>query len=130
VGAGVQRPDRGRPAGEGDGAVEHRLADDTLDLQCPAVADRRGQARAECVELVVQPLLGDLALGDQAAAVPHGSGQGVIDAVGDKPPLALAGQIGHAAQSRSSVLNRREPSWARAAVVSDGANNRTDPGKR
>jgi hypothetical protein len=51
-------------AGERDGAVQHRLADDALDLQCPAVADRRGQARAQRVQLVVQSLLGDLALGD------------------------------------------------------------------
>jgi hypothetical protein len=35
------------------------------------VAGRRGQARAQRVELVVQTLLRDLALGNQAAAIPH-----------------------------------------------------------
>ena len=34
-----------------------------------------------------------------------------------------------AAQSRSSVFMRREPSWALAALVSDGANSRSEPGK-
>jgi hypothetical protein len=35
-----------------------------------------------------------------------------------------------AAQSRSSVLERRDPSWVLAAWVSEGANSRTDPGQR
>jgi hypothetical protein len=35
-----------------------------------------------------------------------------------------------AAQSRSSVLNRRDPRCALAAVVSEGANSRSDPGQR
>ena len=37
---------------------------------------------------------------------------------------------GRAAQSRSSVLKRRDPSCDRAACVSDGANSRSDPGHR
>jgi hypothetical protein len=35
-----------------------------------------------------------------------------------------------AAQSRSSVSKRRDPSWALAAWVSDGAKVRSDPGQR
>ena len=40
-----------------------------------AVPGRRGQARAQGVELVVEPLLGLLAVGDQPAAVPHRGAQ-------------------------------------------------------
>lgn len=63
-------PDRRWAAGEGAGAVQNRLPDHAFEFQCPTVADRRGQARAQRMQLVVEPLLGDLALGDQATAVP------------------------------------------------------------
>src|SRR5437899_2050516 len=46
-----------------------------------------------------------------------------------RPAPCLTSQTS-AAQSRSSVLNRREPSCALAAAVSDGANSRNDPGQR
>jgi hypothetical protein len=41
----------------------------------------------------MQSLLGDLAFGDQAAAVPHRAGQRVIDPVGHDPALPLASQM-------------------------------------
>lgn len=94
MGSSPQRTQRGRSAGEGGGAVEHRLADDTVDLQRPAVPIRGGQTRAERVQLVVQPLLGDLVLGDQAAAMPHRGGECVLDLIGHQPALTLAGEIG------------------------------------
>jgi hypothetical protein len=68
VGSSPQRAQAGRSTGEGGGAVEHRLPDDAVDLQRPAVSVRGGQTRAQRVQLVVQPLPGDLVLGDQAAA--------------------------------------------------------------
>jgi hypothetical protein len=46
------------------------------------------------VQLVVQPLLGDLVLGDQAATVPHRGGERITVVIGDEPALALAGQVG------------------------------------
>ena len=52
------------------------------------------QAGAERMQLVVQALLGDLVLGDQAPAVPDRDGQRVIDAIGDAPALSLPGQVG------------------------------------
>jgi hypothetical protein len=46
------------------------------------------------VQLVVQALLGDLVLGDQAAAVPHRGGQRILQLIGHETALALAGQVG------------------------------------
>src|SRR5829696_1650507 len=74
----AQGTQRGRPTGEGGGAVEHRLPDDAIDMQCPAVPVGSGQPRAERVQLVVQPLLGDLVLGDQATAVAHRGSQEAV----------------------------------------------------
>jgi hypothetical protein len=58
------------------------------------VSVRGGQAGAERVQLIVEALLGDLALGDQAASVPHRGGQRIRDLVGNDAALALPGQIG------------------------------------
>ena len=93
-GSRPQRARSGRPAGERGGALEDRLADDAVDLHRPAVSVRGGQAGAERVQLIVQALLGDLALGDQATAVAHRGGQRVADLVGDDAALPLPGQIG------------------------------------
>src|SRR3954452_25317661 len=46
------------------------------------------------MQLVVQALLGDLVLGDEAPAVPDRDGQRVIDPIGDAPALSLPGQGG------------------------------------
>ena len=80
----------------------------------------------------MQALLGDLARIDQPAAMTHRGGAARRLHLGRAPagPAPWRASQTSAAQSRSSVLNRREPSCARAAVVSEGANSRTDPGQR
>ena len=57
------------------------------------------------------------------------SSASIADGAAGRPAPWRASQTS-AAQSRSSVLNRRVPSCARAAWVSDGANSRSDPGQR
>ena len=129
--ARLQRPRRRRAAGERRRAGQHRLAGRRLQQQRAAVAGRRRQARAQRVELVMQALLqrrcarrragGDDATAPSIASTTCGSA--------GRPAPWRTSQTS-AAQSRSSVLNRRDPSCARAAVVSDGANSRSDPGQR
>jgi hypothetical protein len=87
------------------------------------------QAGAEGRQLVVLALLGDLVLADQTASVAHRRGERVLLLVGDRPALALPRQVSQRG-AVPAVLNRRDPNCARAAVVSEGANSRIDPGNR
>ena len=66
MGAGDQRPDRRRSARECGRASKHRLSGRGLDRQGPTMPRRCRQAGAQSVELVVETLLGDLAVSDQA----------------------------------------------------------------
>jgi hypothetical protein len=78
---------------------------------------RSSQARAEGVQLVVQPLLGDLVLADQAAAMPHRCGQRVVHLVGDDPALTLARQVGQIpAFARMTMAEEATPPVPRAPV--------------
>ena len=95
---------------------------------CPA---GRREARRERVELVVQALPQRLerehelaAMRDRRRASPRPA-----SSTAGRPAPWRASQTS-AAQSRSSVLNRRAPICARAACVSDGANTRNAPGQR
>ena len=66
---------RRRTAFEGERAGQHCLARGALDRQRPTMPGRSRQTRARRVELVMESLLGDLAVTDQTTAVPHSSAQ-------------------------------------------------------
>ena len=126
----LQRPHRWWTAGEGGRTGQDRLADRVLQGQRAAMAGWGRQARAQGLELVVQPLLEGLAVGDQPAPVTNRSQQGIDGVGGGWPPGALAGQPDQRRTITIVGLGARQPSWVRAAWVSDGANSRTDPGQR
>jgi hypothetical protein len=111
---GLQRPHRRRPAGKGGRTGQHRLTDRAFHRQGAAMAGRGGQPWAQRLELVVQALLEDLAVGDQPAPVADRSQQAIHGPVGGWPTGALADQPDQRRTSRSSVLDRRQPSWALA----------------
>jgi hypothetical protein len=90
--SGLKRPHRRRPAGEGGRPRQHGLAGRIVQGQGPAVAGRGRQARAQRLELVVEALLEDLAVGDQPASVTDRPYQGIDGVGGGWPPSALTGQ--------------------------------------
>jgi hypothetical protein len=95
------------------------------------MAGRGGQPGAERLELVMQALLERPAVSDQPPPVADRPDQRLHGVGGDWPAGPLADQPD---QRRTiavvGLVRRREPSWARAAWVSEGANSRTDPGQR
>ena len=108
-----------------------RAAGRHADAAAAWIAEQPVAGRSERdLALVVQTLLGHAAGVDELAAVtdraPAAPRPPTAPTVGRRPGSNQTS----AAQSRSSVLNRREPSCARAACVSDGANSRSDPGQR
>jgi hypothetical protein len=89
--ASSERGDAARPAN----AAAHRqdrLADDALELQRAAVTNRRRQARAQRVELIMQTLLQHTTRVDELAAVAYGPQQRLDDLRLGRPAGALAQQ--------------------------------------
>jgi hypothetical protein len=78
----------------------------------------------------MQPLLGDLPLAGQTAAIPHRGPQRLDRPSLDATALALPGQVGK--RGAVAIIGREPagPELGAAAVVCEGANSRTDPGKR
>jgi len=74
-------------------------------------------------------LLGDLTVADQATTMTHRGPQHTdrrfLTVV---PATSLAGQVRQRRAVAVICLNRAEPNCVRAALVSDGANIRTEPG--
>jgi hypothetical protein len=128
--SGLKRPHRRRPAGEGGRTGQYRLAGRIVQVKAAAMAGWGGQARAERLELVMEALLEDLAVADQPRRWRTAPSRASTVSVAAGRPVPWRTSQTSAAQSRSSVLERRQPSWALATWVSDGANSRTDPGQR
>jgi hypothetical protein len=119
---------RARPAKAA--APQHDPADWPFSGQDAAVADRSRQPRTQHLELVRAALLEDRAVGDQATTMADRSQQCRHGVGHDWSPAPWQISQTSAAQSRSSVLTRHQPSRARAAWGSDGATNPTDPSQR
>lgn len=88
---------------------------------CPSGAARPGE---EDVQLVVQPLLGQLVLGDQAPPVAYRRGQRVLLLVEEGSALALAGQVG---QRGAVAVVGLEPSRSQLRSGGGGLRRCEDP---
>jgi hypothetical protein len=88
------------------------------------VAHRGGQPRAKPVDLVVEALLRDLALSEQAAAVTNGRAQRVLLVHGDRPAVALPSEVG---QRRAVPVVGLEPARPELIAGSDCLRRREQP---
>jgi hypothetical protein len=95
------------------------------------VAHGSREVGAERVQLVVQVLAGDLALGNQTAAVADGIEQRIEGPALSRPPSSLASEGDQGGAIAVVVLEATgSPAGVRAAWVSEGAKRRVEPGRR
>jgi hypothetical protein len=109
---------------------QHGLAGQVGQAEGAAMPGRGGQPGAQRLELVMQPLLEDLAVGDQATPVTDRSQQGIHRVGGGWPPGALADQPDQRRTVTIIGLGAARAELGPGRLGSDGANSRTDPGQR